>query len=235
MLTLEEFVLFAFTDISFQTTALGAQGNQLQHPVAPVDVQKFCDRAEVVSGIVIAVSGKIIAQTVVAILHTSADLTAQIVAVRTVAVYHLAQFAHTGQFGGEKFPFAIAAIFQEHEGNLGFLPCMDQMPAIFDAVGTAYFQTGDLTGPHRFHSQGNVCLPGSGDDNKLHIIICQQVAVIGIAGRCISPLFCDKLGGRFCPVGITVAHSHNIYIREMMKHIAEQYSATLAKTNKTQF
>ena len=230
MLILQEGVLFLILHIMAQTSCFGSHGAELHHPVAPVDIQKLCDGAQVVGGIVVAVPGQVVPQPVVTDLHAAADLPTQVVAVRAVGVDHLAQLALTDHTGGDQLVLAVAAVFQEHKGGLCLFPCAYQFPAVVHAVAAADLQAADLALLHGLDGQRDMRFPGSRNDNGIHIGIAEQVAVVGIFGRFHTTGFQHTLCFVFCSVRILIAHSYDIHIGEIPQHIGDQASAPLTQS-----
>ena len=98
--------------------------------------------------IIVAVAVQVIALSVVTQPNSVGDLFAAIVQICAVAVHDLAKQPVPDQAGRQQFPLAVAAIFQEHKGSFCLLIGSDKLPAIFNAVGTAHFQSRNFAGLH---------------------------------------------------------------------------------------
>ena len=92
---------------------------------------------------------------------------------------------------------AVAAILQQHEGSFGSLVGADQVPAVLDGVGAAYFHAHGDAPLHGVDGDGEVGLPGAHDEDGVHVVTIQHLSVIrggkGAVALAVYPL--GLLGG----------------------------------------
>ncbi len=126
-------------------------------PVAAVDVEQLCDRAELVGRVIVAVAGQIIAHAVVVVLLGAVgELAAQVVAVAARAVRNLAEDALPHHVRHHQLAAAVAAVFKQHAGHAGLLRGVHERPAVLEVVGAADLDPGVNAGAHGLAGEGDV-------------------------------------------------------------------------------
>ena len=132
---------------------------------------------------------------------------AEIVGIRSVAVHDLPHHPPPYKGGREELEFAVAAVFQEHEGRFGLFIDADELFAVLHRIGAAHFERRHFARAHAVGGDRNVRFPRGRDDDGVHLFFFECFSVVGILfGRAAARLF-DKRRRFFHPVFIDVGRS----------------------------
>ena len=186
-------------DVVVQAARLGRVAGQIDHPVAPVQVDVVGDRADAVGGIELAVAvdrvpgaparlgpalGPELDAAAIGLLRVAAvELhRAQVVLIAALQVNQLAEQTGPHHVQRRQDVAAIADVLQHHIGRAGALMDLDQVPVVLqrhpgdDLAGDGDFRL------HGGDGHGGVPFPGRGDDHGVQAGMGQQVQ-IGPVGR----------------------------------------------------
>ena len=203
----------------------GGDGNKAHHAVAAVDIEKAGDGPEFVRGVIFAVAREVVVEAVMAVDPSPQHFRAEIVGIRSVAVHDLPHHPPPYKGGREELEFAVAAIFQEHEGRFGLLVDADELFAVLHRIGAAHFERRHFARAHAVGGDRNVRFPRGRDDNGVHLFFFECFSVVGIlSGRAAARLF-DKRRYIPHPVFIDVGNGDDLRLFHLVHHGCERLAA----------
>ena len=118
-------------------------------------------------GIVFTVPVQVVPQPVVAVFLAAGDFIPQVMMVAAGTVDNAAHHTLTNHVQNHQLPLTVAAVFQHHAGNTGFLVGFHQLPAFLQRVGAANLKGGVFSGLHGLDGQIHMGFPGGGNDDSL--------------------------------------------------------------------
>ena len=203
----------------------GGDGNKAHHAVAAVDVEKAGDGPEFVRGVIFAVAREVVVEAVMAVDPSPQHFRAEIVGIRSVAVDDLPHHPPPYKGGREELEFAVAAVFQEHEGRFGLLVDADELFAVLHRIGAAHFERRHFARAHAVGGDRNVRFPRGRNDDGVDILFFERFPVVGIlSGRAAARLF-DERRRFFHPVFIDVGDGDDLRLFHLVHHGCERLAA----------
>ena len=148
-----------------------------------------------------------------------ADLVAQVMGVRARTVHQLAEHALSDHVQERKLRFAIAAVFEQHDGYAGLFARAHELPAFVDRRGAAHLHRHAFAAVHREHRQLDMRLPPRHDDGRIHVGPIYARLRLGRAKGLLTALYTNQF---LCPhdaVLVAVAHGRDFDVRHIEQDV----------------
>ena len=227
-LLLGDFIIRAMlVEPCLQAGGLGGHGNQADHAVAAVDVQILGDGAQLMGGIQLAVALEEVILTVMAVDVAVADFLAQVVLIAALAVNQFAEHALADHVQKSQLHLVVAAVFQQHAGDAGFLAGTDHAPAFLNGGGAAYFHRNPLAGAHGGNADVDMRGPAGHNNDCIDIIAGDDALVVGVAFGQEALNFAGFLLGQLDAVLVYVADHADFNVGHLQQglHLTASASA----------
>ncbi len=209
-----------------ETLSAGGYRIKSNKAVAVIDIENLHNGAELVGGIVFTVTEEIVSLAVVTVNITVNDFLAKIVHISARTMNYISEQAFAHHIERHKLTSSVAAVFEHHTMDTGFLISTNQAEAVFNVISTANLYAYGLTRAHRSDTHIDMGFPSGQGKNSLNVGVGNNFLPIGSTEGTHACFFLDKLRAGFGTVGIIVANSGN-FDNTMLAH---RHKAGLKKT-----